>query len=176
MSFLDLVGRNATYVPDAKPVSVQTAGEPYHGDGKHEIDILALKATGSGVAIELKLGLTRQDRIRLETECADSHEGRRFKGSMVALLGRRLALTREGERIAVEHDGDLVTILKRWALVCREPLAGYWLQASQNALVFHWEDLGRALGADEFNRLVRSQVAEDWFSAWKIAHASGGSI
>ena len=145
-SFLDLVSRDVTYVPDAKPVSVRTAGVPYNGDGRHEIDILALKTTGFGVAIELKLGLTRQDRSRLETECTESPKGRRFKGSMVALLGRRLALTRACERIAVEHDGDLVTIEKRWALVCREPMASYWGQVSQNALVFHWEDLGRPLG------------------------------
>jgi hypothetical protein len=109
-------------------------------DGASRIEVAVRLRPGVATAFELKLGTTRLSKTRVDEEwlacCTTSHNDRRWKGNMMAILDRRFGKRVEDD-LAVALDGERYVLTPTWFLVARRPTLSAWESAcpafSENA-------------------------------------------
>jgi hypothetical protein len=146
-------------------------------DGASRVDVVVRLRAGVAAAFELKLGATRLTKKRVNEEwlqpCEPSHDGKRWKGSMMAILDRRfskpiprnLFVATNGEKeekVRLERDWFVVArqvTLKSWET--SPPDFGRHVRQVSIENVVH--ELG---GKNDFNALVQRQLKMDFYEEW----------
>ena len=143
-------------------------------DGAHGVDVLGHDGT-RGLPIEAKLGLDRLSSATfterfLDPPMRSTHKSPRFKGSMTAILNYRGVADGTPSRLTTEVPS--VELVLPWFLVIRAQTWKAWASGGlslSNAHVAIFEDIAGAYGdSAAFNRLVLSQVGNEFHSAWKV--------
>jgi hypothetical protein len=133
-------------------------------------------------AFELKLGTTRLSKTRVDDEwlacCTSSHNDRRWKGNMMAILDRRFSLPVDGD-LTVELDGARHILTPTWFLVARRSTLSAWEGAgpafSENVRRLAFEDVVDGFGGREpFNALVAEILAIDFYREWVLGNDTAG--
>jgi hypothetical protein len=146
-------------------------------DGASRIDVaLVDDELASVLACEAKLGATRLGGKLFEERflagCGTSHGGARVRGSMPAILERRLPAVASDVRLTARAGDQNLEVELRWALVVRRRTAEDWDRGGRPALssrcvVVVFDDLVEAYGGREpFNALVCDLLDRDHFTAW----------
>jgi hypothetical protein len=146
-------------------------------DGASRIDVALVDAARRRcVACEAKLGVTLMAKDSFEDRflggCSTSHEGTRVRGSMPAILERKLPATAARTALKARIDGVLHVVEPAWILIVRRAVAARWAARGRPALsrrcaVAVFEDLVDAYGGQApFNELVRGHLRFDYFAEW----------
>ncbi|HBQ12867.1 MAG TPA: hypothetical protein DEF51_17620 [Myxococcales bacterium] len=119
------------------------------------------------LACEAKLGATglggRRFEERFLAACGTSHGGARVRGSMPAILERKLPTVEPEGRLAARVGDDEHEVESRWALLVRRRAVEGWARRGRPALssrcvVVAFDDLINVYGGCEpFNALVQEQ-------------------
>lgn len=166
-----VVGRRA--VPEAPLASYGSL----RFDGASRIDVALVNDSSSKVmACEAKLGVdrlgAREFDSRFLAPCCTSHQGTRVRGSMPAILDRKLPASKAP--LLARIDDRELEVEPTWILVVRLRVAERWIRRGRPGLsrrchVVPFEDLVAAYGGrDPFNALVRELLDVDYFGAWLI--------
>lgn len=151
-------------------------------DGASRVDVIVRYQAGMAVAVELKLGTTRLSKTRIDEEwlapCSPSHNGRRWKGNMMAVLERRFDRPVNEDLVATTN-GERLALAPRWVLVARREILAKWKTSppefSSNVARLAFEDVVTAFGGPEpFNRLVRQLLSVDFYSEWVLGNGGIG--
>lgn len=149
-------------------------------DGVHKIDVAVQNPeTGICYPIEAKLGFDRLSKNEFEKrflgECGTSHGNSRVKGSMIAILERKLPQACRGQGLSVSWEGREFCVSTSWVLVARKAVIEKWKESqaprlSNNCHVIEFESLVSAYGSDsEFNFLVGRLINIDYFTEWQCS-------
>ena len=148
-------------------------------DGASRVDVVVRLRAGTAAAFELKLGTTGLAKTNVEKwlkHCAVSHGGRRWKGSMMAILDRRFPKP-VPQNLFVKTTDDQVLLERDWFVVARQRTLNSWKNSPPNfgdhARQVSFESVVHELGGKSaFNALVRKQLEIDFYDAW-IASTKG---
>jgi hypothetical protein len=131
---------------------------------------------GLGVPFELKLGTTRLTKKRIDAdwlrECRVTHKGKRFSGSMIAVLDRKFPPPVPPTPLCVRIGTREVELTTDWFLVARQLVLDRWTGGakpalSANARFLAFDDVVATFGGkDPFNDLVRGLLDFDYYAAW----------
>lgn len=146
-------------------------------DGASRVDVGLVAQDGTTVlACEAKLGTTGLSARRFEErflqECGTSHGETRVRGSMPAILERKLPVRPRGTKLAATVGEQTCGVERPWVLVVRRPILERWRRKTPPALSSHctviaFEALAGAYGdRAAFNDLVEELLAGDYFSEW----------
>ena len=145
-------------------------------DGASRIDVALVNGEDKRlIACEAKLGATRLSRNAFErflAPCGTSHEGARVKGSMPAILERKLPRVSGSPSLTARAAEGEYVVEERWALIVRRRTAEGWTRRgrpslSERCAVVSFEDLVHAYGGPRaFNALVRELLEVDYFAEW----------
>lgn len=150
-------------------------------DGASRIDVLVRVQPGVATAFELKLGKTRLTKTRVDKEwlacCDTSHNDRRWKGKMMAILDRRFGRLVD-EDLAVELNGERLTLTATWVVVARRATLSAWETAcpafSENVKRLAFEEVVEGFGGRKpFNALVAETLAFDFYRDWALGDETG---
>lgn len=150
-------------------------------DGASRIDVALLDQAATPnssrrrcVPCEAKLGTERMTErafnARFLRECKTSHGDTRIRGSMPAILERKLEGVLDRELITTVAGEDF-DVTSKWALVLREQIARKWVThppaLSGRCTLVVFEELVEAYGgAKAFDALVRELTLFDYHDAW----------
>jgi hypothetical protein len=149
-------------------------------DGASRVDVVVRLRAGAAAAFELKLGETRLAKTRVDEEwlrpCEPSHDGRRWRGNMMAILDRRF-LGPVPQDLFVTTTRDKVVLERDWFVVARQGTLDSWKTSPPNfgphVRQVSFENVVHKLGGkDAFNGLVRRELEMDFYEDW-IAAARG---
>ena len=146
-------------------------------DGASRIDVALVDPAGSRcIACEAKLGLELMAKRSFEDRflgaCSTSHKGTRVRGSMPAILERKLPASAARTPLKARIDGAPHVVEPAWILIVRRGVADGWVARGRPALsrrcaVAVFEDLVTAYGGQApFNELVRGLLRFDYFAEW----------
>lgn len=146
-------------------------------DGASRIDVALVDAARRRcIACEAKLGTTLMAKDRFEERfleaCSTSHKGTRVRGSLPAILERKLPSVAARTPLKARIDGALHVVEPAWLLIVRRGVADGWAARGRPALsrrcsVAVFEDLVTAYGGQApFNELVRGLLRFDYFAEW----------
>jgi hypothetical protein len=148
----------------------------YDFDGASRVDVVLWIRKDLAVALELKLGMTRLTRTRVDGEllldCRTSHNGKRIAGNMMAILDRRLGTIASADGLTVILNGDAVKLSRNWFVVTRQCILDKWVgdsqpDFSQYAKCVTIGELIAAFGGKHtFNPFVRQLLDIDYFKEW----------
>ena len=167
------------YVRTVKTLaSCEAKLEPYGGkafDGASRVDVVVRLRKDHAAAFELKLGLTRLNEKRVDEwmqQCQTSHEGRRWRGNMMAILERRFPKPMAGELTAIVGEEQL-RLERDWFVVARRVILQPWKdndvlsKASSHIKSLAFEDVVENFGGKEaFNDLIRRMLEIDFYDEW----------
>jgi len=151
-------------------------------DGASRIDVVVRLRPGLATAFELKLGTTRLSKSRVDEEwlacCATSHNDRRWRGNMMAILDRRFP-SPVAEELAAEVNGERLVLTPTWFVVTRRATLAAWQTArpdfSDNVRLLAFEDVvDRFGGREPFNALVAEALAVDFYREWVLRDDTAG--
>lgn len=152
-------------------------------DGASRVDVVVRLARDRAVPFELKLGRTRLNKARINDEwlahCRPSHDDRRWKGNMMAILDRRfsesvhddLMVKSVPDDLMVKIEGARITLTRNWFVITRRQTLKAW-QTSQPGFAEHvrfqaFEDVvDRCGGQNAFNPMIREMLDFDFYSKW----------
>lgn len=146
-------------------------------DGACRVDVVVRVRPGFAAAFELKLGTNRLTRARVDEEwlppCTPSHQDRRWKGNVMAVLERRFAGTTV-ERLVVSADGERLELITPWYVIARRKVLNGWKRAppqfSGAVRQVAFEDIVAGFGDPQaFNELIRRLLKIDYYDQW-VAH------
>ena len=166
--FIESVPILATCEAHFEPV----AGRSF--DGACRVDVIVRVRPGFAAAFELKLGTNRLTRARIDEEwlpeCTPSHQDRRWKGNVMAVLERRFAHTTV-DRLTVSAAGEPVELITPWYVVARRKVLNGWQEApprfSPAVRQVAFEDIVAGFGdRAAFNELVRRLLEIDYYDEW----------
>jgi len=182
-AFVDMCGLSsqcdAAFLVGAPKIAfTEVSLAPYLGtnfDGASRVDVVVMLRADLAVPFELKLGTTRLTRTRIDEEwlppCQHSHDGKRFKGNMLAILERKFPGDAKAD-LQVKLDDRRVSLTRDWFVVVRERIAEGWRGAarptfSPQARVLSFEKVVDEFGGpDPFNNLVRELLAINYYERW----------
>lgn len=171
-----LAGRDLAAFKAVAEAPLASCG-PLGFDGASRIDVALVDPAGpSCVACEAKLGLELMAKRSFEKRflgaCSTSHKGKRVRGSLPAILERKLPSVAARTPLKTRIDGAHRIVERRWILIVRRPVAARWAARGRPALsprcsVAVFEDLVTAYGGQApFNELVGGLVRFDFFAEW----------
>jgi hypothetical protein len=175
-----LAGVDADFFAAAECVAFrETSLRPYGGrafDGASRVDAIVSIAPRLATAFELKLGMTRLSKSRIDSEwlsdCKPSHADRRWSGNMMAILDRRFRGPAPEEVLTatVEKVGEFA-LTRAWFVVARRPTLKLWRAMkpafSEYVRFLAFEDVVDAFGGKAaFNTLVREMLNIDFYETW----------
>ncbi len=157
-------------------LQLSTCGS-YIFDGAHKIDVAILNTrTNLVIPCEAKLGLNRLNRSQFESRFLKqgglSHGNRRIKGSMLAIIERKLPEGCLTEPIHVYHDGIDYELSSKWFLIIRHQILKSWRKSgkprlSENCVIVTIEQIIEFFGGRKaFNVLVKEVLDFDYYSRW----------
>lgn len=166
------------FTPDRAYLLLEWNAEQYTCDGAQKADILCVGSGDKAVALELKLGLTRMSATAFEDRflkpiSQSGHADKRVKGSLAALLDRRVEDKAEGIRIQAFIGSQRWEVAETWWLVVRRSVWQRWAETRMPNLrhgrILILDDLVQNFGGKEdFNSLVRELVCADYYDLWKF--------
>ncbi len=151
-------------------------------DGASRMDVVVRMRPGRATPFELKLGTTRLSKTRVDEEwlacCATSHNGRRWRGKMMAILDRRFPPP-VAEELAAEVKGERLVLTPTWFVVTRRATLAAWKISppnfSANVRLLAFEDVVDAFGGREpFNALAAEALAVDFYREWVLGDDTAG--
>jgi hypothetical protein len=176
---LDFV-RAAPEIASREVPLARFAGKAF--DGASRIDVVVRLRPGVATAFELKLGTTRLSKSRVDEEwlacCVPSHNDRRWKGNMMAILERRFSRPVDAE-LAVDLNGERLVLTPMWFVVARRATLSAWETAcpafSENVRRLAFEQVVESFGGREpFNTLVAETLAIDFYREWVLGDDAVG--
>ena len=181
-AFLSLCGltdeADADFVHAARELAAcEVRFEPFGGrsfDGASRVDVVVRLRRDRAVPFELKLGSTRLNKARINDEwlaaCQPSHNDRRWKGNVMAILDRRFPVPVPDELIA-NIEGERITLTRTWFLITRRQTVKAWRTSppdfGEHVRFLAFEDVIQSFGGQNaFNRMVREMLDFDFYSEW----------
>ena len=183
--FIELSGHPLKFDPPSlsqkRSVFTEVPLAPLNGrafDGASRIDVLLRLDESRGLACEVKLGSHRLSKGRVDTEwlrpCEASHEDRRVRGNMMAILDRKFgSLADEGAPLRAQpKDSPSLELDRRWVIVCKREVVDKWAGPhapafSEYVRLVAFEDLVAAFGGkSQFNELVAELLIFDYYDKW----------
>lgn len=112
------------FTPDKAYLLLECDAEQYRCDGAQKADILCTGSGDKAVALELKLGFTRMSATAFEDRflkpiSRSGHADQRIKGSLAALLDRRIEGKPEDIKIQASIGIQRWEVAEPWWLVVR---------------------------------------------------------
>jgi hypothetical protein len=169
------------FLPERASLGVSTDSRRWMCDGAQKVDVLCAGKSNRAMAFELKLGeerlRTNEFKKRFLNECSRSHGDSRLKGTMIAVLDRRLSQFESAAlhaSIARQDQADEVwEVVRPWWLVVRRSVWLRWEQSGVPGLnhgrVLVFENMVREFGGKTaFNDLVRELVCGSFFEEWRL--------
>ena len=179
--FLEHLCRVISYTSGSSAVpnlQLATCGD-LRFDGAHKVDIAILdKDALSCIPCEAKLGNDRLGKTEFENRflgsCQTSHNDTRIKGSMIAILERKLPIQCLNSPVLVTHEGRNYQLTSPWILITRKTILNSWAKyglppLSPACIHIAFEAIVEALGGKTpFNALVSELVSFDYYDRWKV--------
>lgn len=145
-------------------------------DGASCVDLVLRVQENLGVAFELKLGETRLTKSRIDEEwlpdCESSHQGKRWKGNMMAILERKFPTSSVPDVLKARLPDREVPLANEWFIIARSRVIESWAGTarpafSPNVHFVRFETLVDKFGGKEaFNEMVRKLLNFDFYSTW----------
>jgi hypothetical protein len=151
-------------------------------DGASRIDVVVRTRSGRGTAFELKLGTKGLNKKHVDDKwlgrCSTSHNGRRWRGKMMAILDRHFPQS-VAEELAAEVDGERVVLTPTWFVVARRVTVAAWEKLppnfSSNVRRLAFEDIVDGFGGGEpFNALAAEILRVDFYREWGLGNDTAG--
>lgn len=151
--------------------------EPFGGrafDGASRVDVVVRLRRNRAVPFELKLGSTRLNKARINGEwlapCQPSHDDRRWKGNMMAILDRRFSEPVPDELI-VNVEGERLTLTRTWFVITRRQTLNAWATSppgfGEHVRRIAFEDVVQKFGGQNaFNRMILKMLDFDFYREW----------
>jgi hypothetical protein len=173
--FFELCGLNHTEIAGGRVYREATL-KSYNGrrfDGASRVDLIVPLSDQEAIPIEVKLGVTRLSKRRVDTEwlagCRTTHGDTAWAGNMLSILDQLVPTNMQQERLIAQVDGNTFRLTHTWFVLVRRQIANTWENdppSFSRAGIIAFDELVTSFRPQEFDAIVKELLSFPYYDTW----------